>query len=280
MPRLHPGRRAGNGVPGPRGHRRAGGEESAGPGSGGGGDRVSSDHASGWDRGGAAVRGGSALALLPRCRPLSLSFSRLSPPPFSLPLAGSSGSLGWSGETAGARGGGGGPGGARSARQGRGLGRPRGREGRRGGEGRGGDSAGPTHPCGPKLRPGGEPARERWARRGGPQSPGLPGFPRAPPSGPGPASPPFLPPSLPAAILRRGSPYQDPYPPATLPLAGQERTTLGIPRNGTRAPGIGLGPQEWDSDSEGECSPASAAGLHPLASSSNLPTHPLLLTGA
>ncbi|CAN0132715.1 unnamed protein product [Rangifer tarandus platyrhynchus] len=54
MPRLHPGRRAGSGVPGPRGHRRAGGEESATPGSGGGGDRVCSDHASGWDREGAA----------------------------------------------------------------------------------------------------------------------------------------------------------------------------------------------------------------------------------
>lgn len=112
MPRLHPGRRAGSGVPGPRRHRPAGGEGRAGPGTGGGGGgrRVSSDHASGWGRGQGRGRGGyprrlrrlrsspaarrCALALPSPPPPLSLSsppsslsLSPFSPPPFALSLS-------------------------------------------------------------------------------------------------------------------------------------------------------------------------------------------------
>lgn len=239
MPRLHPGRRAGSGVPGPRGHRRAGGEEIAGPGSGGGGDRVSSDHASGWDRGGAAVLGGSALALASLPPSLSLFLS-----PLSSPFLSPSRRLLWLARLE-----------RRDSRSTRRRRRPwrsaqrAAREGARAAArpgraaGRGGPRQGQRRPDAP-LWPE-APARSRACTRevGEARRTPKPGAAQFPSSAALRSRTrfPSLPPSLtPCSDPEAGQPLPRPLP-SCHPGPGQERTTLGIPRNGTRAPRMGLG---------------------------------------
>ncbi|XP_061032934.1 collagen alpha-1(I) chain-like [Eubalaena glacialis] len=211
MPRLHPGRRAGSGVPGPRGHRRAGGEERTEPGSGGGCDRVSSDHASGWGPGPGPGPG-----------PLSEEAPPAPEQPRKRRQQEHAAAAAAAAADRAERG---------SARRGRGLGQPLDREGRRGGEGRGGDSAGRTHPCGPK-RAGPESLHERGGR--GAEDPRAARFPAS--AALRSRSPSPLPPS---GDPEAGQPQSGPLPSCHPgPGPGQERTTLGIPINGTRAAGV------------------------------------------
>lgn len=197
MPRLHLCRRAGTGVPGPRGHRRAGGEVRAG-----------------------RARGRRARLLWPpeRLGPGPLSekappaphplFSRRRLSPLLSPSPGSSarpaGARRQQEHAAAAAAA------ARAERAARGEGGARAaarRGGRRGGRASAGEAQPRTHPSGAQPRPGGAPAQERWARRRAPPEPRAARVPASAALGP------LL------ALARAGSPSQDSWPLASFASA-------------------------------------------------------------